>query len=63
MDEYRGDDLYLMRAAHKGLTQADVAAAMVPPVVRQRVAQLERRRRLSPEQWCRVAAAIMAATR
>jgi len=36
---------------------------MVPPVVRQRVAQLERRRRLSPEQFRRVAAAILAAAR
>jgi len=62
MDQPVGD-LRLLRLA-RGLRQADVAAAMVPPVVRQRVAQLERRRRpLSPEQFRRVAAAILAASR
>jgi transcriptional regulator with XRE-family HTH domain len=62
MSDYLVSDLRLLRQAH-GLRQADVAASMVPPVVRQRVAQLERRRRLSPEQFRRVAAAILAASR
>lgn len=63
MDQFDGESLRLMRVSHKGLRQFDVAASMQPPVVRQRVAQLERRRRLSPEQWHRVAAAILAAAR
>ena len=64
MDEhYSGDDCRLMRAAHKGLRQVDVGAGMIPPVCRQRVDQLERRRRLSPEQFRRIAAGILAAVR
>ena len=55
-------DAKLLRQAH-GLRQIDVARAMVPPVSRQRVAQFERRRRLSPGQFARVAAAILAADR
>ncbi len=66
MDDFAGDDLRLLRLAvprYRNLRQADVARAMVPPVSRQRVAQLERRARLSPEQFRRVAAAILAAAR
>jgi len=54
--------LRLLRRAHN-LRQIDVARTMVPPVSRQRLDQFERRRdgQLSPDQFHRVAAAIVAA--
>jgi predicted anti-sigma-YlaC factor YlaD len=65
--DYSGDDIRLLRQAHTRqahtLRQVDVARAMVPPVSRQWIAQLERRRRLSPELFQRVAAGILAASR
>jgi predicted transcriptional regulator len=68
MDHYSGDDIRLLRSVHVGadgrpLRQIDVSAAMEPPRSRQWVAQLENRRRLSPERFRQVAAGIMAASR
>jgi hypothetical protein len=65
--DYSGDDIRLMRQAHnrqaRTLRQVDVARAMVPPVSRQWIAQLERRHRISPELFGRVVAGILAASR
>ena len=68
MERYSGDDIRLLRSAHTGadgcpLRQIDVARAMVPPVSRQWVAQLENRRRLSPARFRQVVDGIMAAAR
>ena len=65
--DYSGDDIRLLRQAHtrqaRTLRQVDVARAMVPPVSRQWIDQLENRRRLSPERFRQVVAGIMAAAR
>jgi hypothetical protein len=68
VDHYSGDDIRLMRQAHTGpggrrLRQIDVARAMIPAVSRQWIDQLENRRRLSPERFRQVGAAILAAAR
>jgi hypothetical protein len=45
------------------LRQLDVARAMIPAVSRERVHQFEHRERLSPAQFRRIGAAILAAAR
>lgn len=62
MNEYTGRDASLLRQSH-GLRQVDVARAMIPPVSRERVHQFEHRERLSPEQFGRIGAAILAVSR
>lgn len=62
MYEPTGRDVALMRQAHE-LRQVDVGRAMVPPVSKQRVQQLERRRRLTVAQFGRIGAAILAVSR
>jgi len=62
VDSFSGADVRLLRLSHR-LRQADVGRAMIPPVGRSRVVALERRPRLSLEQFRRLAAAVMAAAR